>query len=392
MWTRIVAGLGGEVSAATLEAYRNAGSTVYDLLDRVQRQREEMQVSSRSPWGADRALQMQIAFAWNAFVLQTLGDELIRADYAADQATVGFLPRVTAEQVAALYEQVEPWVSRANQAASDPAYEPDVHLPAELPHWVEVEPCPRAHLIAMMAALGSIQGRATIAVGAFGDGQVPEEHRLRFGLVRQRMAEADTAADYAVRLAGGEPGGESLHEEVEKRVKAALEGYYVVGQMLAMPELVPMGRPRRDFSPRSPARRLPAPGHVGFDRWCLTDPLTRPRWQSDPKARRAVEKLWQRDPDPAATLAVRSAIDAALLRGDIATTRKHYYCCPWSAIYVVKRPVMLAGKRLRHLQQFTYDVSADEIGAGGRFRREIVVATFEATNRVDYGDPSSGSR
>jgi len=158
LWTPIVAGLHGEVSAETLEGYRRAGSSVYDLLDRVQRRRDEAKVAGCSPWQADRGLQFQIAFAWNAFVLQTLGDEFIRADYAADSSTVGFLPRVTAEQVAAFYHQVEPWVSRANQAASNPGYEPDVHLPAELPPWVEVEPCPRAHLAAMMAALRSIRG------------------------------------------------------------------------------------------------------------------------------------------------------------------------------------------------------------------------------------------
>src|SRR5215831_1939971 len=216
VWTRIVAGLHGEVSADALEGYRRAGASVYDLLDRVQRQRDGKKVSGRSPWDADRSLQFQIAFAWNAFVVQTLGDEFIAADYAADQSTVGFLPRVTAEQVAAFYHQVEPWVSRANQAATNPGYEPDLHLPAELPGWVEVEPCPRAHLVAMMAALESIRGRAMTAVGAFEDDSIPDQHRLRFGLVKQLIADSDTAADYASRLWAGDAAGQELHEEVEK--------------------------------------------------------------------------------------------------------------------------------------------------------------------------------
>jgi hypothetical protein len=255
VWTRIVAGLHGEVAAETLEGYRRAGASVYDLLDRVQRRREEAKVGGKSPWEADRGLRFQIAFAWNAFVLQTLGDQLIEADYAADSSTVGFLPRVTAEQVAALYHQVEPWVSRANQAASNPGYEPDVHLPAELPHWVEVEPCPRAHLTAMMAAVRSIRGRALIAVGAFQEDQVPKEHLGRVGLVRQRIADADTAADYALQLWAGDP-LRRLHEEVEQRIKTALEGYYVAGQMLAVPELVPAARrgPSLGVAPSAAAR------------------------------------------------------------------------------------------------------------------------------------------
>src|SRR5215831_5665728 len=270
VWTRIVAGLHGEVSADALEGYRRAGASVYDLLDRVQRQRDGMKVSGRSPWDADRSLQFQIAFAWNAFVLQTLGDEFIAADYAADQSTVGFLPRVTAEQVAAFYHQVEPWVSRANQAANNPDYEPDLHLPAELPPWAEVEPCPGAHLAAMMAAVKSIRGRAEIAVGSFGSGEVPEQHRHRLGLVRQRLADADTAADYAVQLWTGNAAQE-LHEKVENHIKVALEGYYLAGQMLAVCELAPAGSPvPRPGRTGGIPRPLAAPGGSGFDPWCLT--------------------------------------------------------------------------------------------------------------------------
>lgn len=387
VWTRIVAGLQGEVSAEGLEACRRAGSSVYDLLDRVQRQRDAANVGGRSPWDADRSLQLQIAFAWNAFVLQTLGDEFIQADYAADRSTIGFVPRVTAEQVAAFYHQVEPWVSRANQAASNPAFEPDVHLPAELPDWVEVEPCPRAHLAAMMAAVRSIRGRAEIAVGSFEAGEVPDAHRRRFGQVRQRIADADTAADYAQQLWARDTSQE-LHEQIELHVKKAVEGFYLAGQMLAMPELVPAPHRRARSAP--PIRPLPGPGSAGFDPWCLTDPRTRRQWQSDAMARKAIDDLWRWDPDPRSTLDLQAVIDAALARGDVERTRMQYFCCPWSAVYVVKRPFEIDGRRLRHLQHFTYDVSAEEIAEGGRFKREIVVSTFEPTDRIDYCDPTGG--
>jgi hypothetical protein len=38
----------------------------------------------------------------------------------------------------------------------------------------------------------------------------------------------------------------------------------------------------------------------------------------------------------------------------------------------------------------SYDVSAEEMGEGGQFKREIVVANFGTTNRVDCCDPSAG--
>lgn len=246
IWVRVVARLRREVSVEKLEAYREAGSSVYDLLDRVQQQRDEVKVG-RSPWDADRCLQFQIAFAWNAFVLQTLGDEFVEAG----QTVGGFLPRVTAEQAMAFYGQVESWISRANQASSNTAYVPDVHLPAHLlPLWVDVIPCPHTHLAAMLAAVKSIQGRAELAVGACVAAEVPVEHERRFGQVRQRIADANTAAEYARHLSEGDPAQE-LHAEIERYVRDALEGFYLVGQMLAMPELV---RPSNQPAPRDISR------------------------------------------------------------------------------------------------------------------------------------------
>jgi hypothetical protein len=394
IWTRIVAGLHGEVSAEALKGYRRAGTAVYDLLDRVQRQREEQKVSGCSPWDADRGLQFQVAFAWNAFVLQTLGDELMEA--AGEASMVGFLPRVTAEQVKALYSQVEPWISRANQAASNPDYVPDVHLPAELPGWVEVEPCPRAHLVAMVAALKAIKDRAAVAVGAFREDRVPHVHARRYAIVQQRLAGADTAAEYALDLwADDLP--QRLYEDVEKHIRAALEGYYLAGQMLAMPELVPSRRGERamlDPTPPRPADHRKqversmriGPGRPGFNRWCLTDPDAARRLRQESGARTAVRHLWRYDPDPQETLMVQYTIEAALARGDIERTAMHYHRCPWASVYLVKRPVWVGGKKLLQLQQFTFDVSAEGTDDGRPFTREILVSTFEPTGPVDDGD------
>jgi len=384
VWTRIVAGLHGEVPADSLEVYRLAGSTVYDLLDRVHREREEAKVGGGSPWAAARSLQFQIAFAWNAFVLQTLGDEFA----GAEQAAPGFLHRVTADQAATFYQQVEPWVSRANQAASNPDYESDVHLPAELPPWVEVEPCPRAHLAAMMAALRSIRGRAVLAIGAFDEGEVPEEYRQRFGLVRQRIAAADTAAEYAVQLWTGDQ-SKRMHELIEQQVTSALEGYYVAGQMLALPEVVPVnGLLDWGTSAARSTHELPAPGSPGFDPWCLTAPPVRDRVSGDESARRAIDELWRRDPNPRATLDFQARIDAALAAGMIERTKQHYHRCPWASIYVVLRPLQLSTMRLRQLQQFTYDVSAEDVDEGGAFRRRLLVSTFSTVHAADEGPPT----
>src|SRR6266496_689079 len=80
---------------------------------------------------------------------------LLAADYAEDPGTVGYLPRVTYEQVWSWFGAVEAWLSQARQAASNPDHDlsRELRLPADPAAWVEVEPparCPDAHLAAML--------------------------------------------------------------------------------------------------------------------------------------------------------------------------------------------------------------------------------------------------
>ena len=58
--------------------------------------------------------------------------------------------------------------------------------------------------------------------------------------------------------------------------------------------------------------------------------------------------------------------------------------------YVVKRPVRLAGKRLRVLEQFALDVSAEEMAETGTFVRRLVTGPFSTTDKIDYCDPEAG--
>lgn len=42
------------------------------------------------------------------------------------------------------------------------------------------------------------------------------------------------------------------------------------------------------------------------------------------------------------------------------------------------------------MQQFTLDVSGEELANGGAFRREILIGPFIPTDDVDYCDPTGG--
>ena len=200
-------------------------------------------------------------------------------------------------------------------------------------------------------------------------------------------AEADSVTSYGESLWSPEAVGE-VHEKAENSLRRGIGEYYRLGQLLAIPAL--LDRPEIAATPVT-GPRLPLPGQPGFDPWCLTDPDARSGWQRDPAARRAIDLLWRYDPDPAATLDIQSQIDAAAADRSVVLdpSVSHYFCCPWSAIYQVRRPVTIAGQRLRPMQQFTYDVSAEEIAGGGQFTRRLLPGPFHPTSKVDYCDPSA---
>ncbi len=58
------------------------------------------------------------------------------------------------------------------------------------------------------------------------------------------------------------------------------------------------------------------------------------------------------------------------------------------------------GRCLRPLQQFTLDVSAEEIAEGGEFKRDLLLGNFQPTKQIDYcimstnvsSTPPSGTR
>lgn len=319
LMTKLRSALHGEVAADEVKAYRRAGGLVFEDFLNAEKLREQMIGLGVSPWSAPVGQLSQLVCTWNAFVLQTLGEQLVAADYEADPGTVGYLPRVTAQQATIFLGEVETWHARAQRAAVERGYDVagECALPAPLPRWVAVEPCPRAHLTAMLATARAVRDRAEAALADFARAEVPAGDQARADQVRGMIASADSAVAYAESL-WTPKATERVHQRVEDSLKRGIETYYLAGQLLAMPGL--LDRPQvRVALINQP--RLALPGQPGFDPWCLTDPATRRRWRADPAVRRAIDLLWRNDPDPAATLTIQSQIDAALAEGILSPAR-----------------------------------------------------------------------
>ncbi|WP_420125632.1 hypothetical protein [Longimicrobium sp.] len=428
VWGRMVARLQGEVPATTLEAYRRASLQVFELMDQVEARRRAGAAGGLNPWTVPAATRAEFLCAWNAFALQTLGNDLLDADYAAVPVTAGFVPPITADQVLRFFSQVEAWVNRAQQARANPGYVLDVSVPADLPSWSRVKPVPTTHLRGLIHAMQAVADHASAAL-SFLPAEAPGEgeQQAQINRIHQLYASAQSKARYAADLHGAAPTRE-LHGRVEPHVRAAIELFYQVGQLIADPTLAtetavarpdprpapavaPPDPPRSPLVPAPPApphasdsaleawsaleewagphRRSALPGKPGFDLWALTDPVARHTLERDPEAKRALRKMWKMDPRPARTLAVHDEIRAAFGRGDIAyagngTTRVgHFHCCPWSPVFVARRKVSIGGTRVRAMEQFVYDVGWSH--AEGTFRRRIVVGAFQETSKVEYG-------
>lgn len=84
LMTRLAAAMHGEVAAVTVEAYRRAGASAYQDMIAADQVRADLAAAGTSLWSASAGPASQLLCTWDAFVLQTLGDELVEADYRAD--------------------------------------------------------------------------------------------------------------------------------------------------------------------------------------------------------------------------------------------------------------------------------------------------------------------
>ncbi|HEY3501246.1 MAG TPA: hypothetical protein VGN37_00510 [Actinocatenispora sp.] len=374
VFTRMRAALQGERNSATLAALRDAGTGVYEELAIVETRRDERRGAGTGPWDVEPDVASHELTTWNAYVLQTLGETLL----AAEHADSGFVPPATFDLAWRWLGQVQPWLSRARQARSNPSYDirTELSLPVEASPW-PTAPVPDSQLAALLDADEKLRPRAEYAVFTLDEAKRPPYRDDQVHRLRQFAAMAGSAADYArdLRASGSEP---TTTRIAAANLCFAVSAWYQIGQLAAFPDLLrglqlPRDRPR--FDPEQ------LPGGDEFDPWCLTDEATVDAWRADPGAARAIDALWAADPDPAATLQVKAELDQALAEGRIVRVFLPgkvtcFHRCPWSSLYEVRRAVTVAGRHFGVLQQFTLDVSAEEMYWGRPFVRRLVLGPF----------------
>ena len=242
-----------------------------------------------------------------------------------------------------MFELVGAWLGRAHQAAARATYVLDVSVPQPLPR-------PRAPrsvgvLKAMKQTLETVQARA-------GANLAERSADPIHGRLAPMMSGVQSALDSAGALSAP-----SVSDDVKAVLGQTLQGgldhAYQVGQLLAIPELLVKTEP---VAPApavhdSTTVGLFLPGDPGFDPWCLTDPIERREKQESQELTALIERFWEKDPEPAKTLAIQAEIAGALEQGaadfmprEMGPLTRRADGCPWPPILYAKASLVIAGK------------------------------------------------
>jgi hypothetical protein len=223
------------VDTEPLRAFLRAGNSVYDAIDAAEARRSELRSKGVDPWAYPPASAAALLCAWNAMVLQTLGESLAGGGaYAA----APLLPRPVFDQAWRVLSQVAGWMACAQRALADPNYRLDgTPLPADLPEWTDAV-SPPGYLRGLIEAADSISARCDVAVAAFTASAVNDPtHAADVAKVTGLVTQARAVGDYARSMVGPNA-DDRVRGEVQGRLHQALTLWFHLGQLLAVPALI----------------------------------------------------------------------------------------------------------------------------------------------------------
>lgn len=364
-----VRALNGQLPLPAIEAQRSAGPHIRRELDDAERVRQDLLDARTDPRYFPRSVAGRLLSAWNAYVLQTVGEHLLDT---VRYRTFGTVRAEVAGRILEFLGPADRWLYQARRAAADSSYrvEENVDLPAEPPAWPDQRYRPYPLSAAMAAAAQEIHATGDSILAGLARSLVPRGEDL-FAL-----QEILDQAAIAIQAEVGSQDESAFPASPAINLRYALRSLFLFGQAAAMPALL-------DTQDRATVVSLVSRVPPGIDPWRLTDPRQRNAWRSLPTARAAIERLRAGDTSPMMTAGVQAQIDAALRSGAIvfATDQNgerlgSFYRCPWPAIYEVRRPVTIGGTRLQPMKQFTFDVLGEAHSRGAPYARGIVVSVF----------------
>ncbi len=277
----------GAVNDATIQGYLRAASQLENVWQQVDDKVDELILQGLAPWEAYSRMGYALAFVRACRMNVVFVQELLKAETASDAANAGYLPKVTYDQALALSEHIEPTIEEALKAATNSHYHlaPST-LPLKLgPHIGSAyQSLPLSHLQGSIRAAQEMKDWTAGLLAKYELAlqapklPLPQAVSAHLEQMKSTLELGDfhlrTGVDMVGQISQGKV-AEALHQKAEGFLWEAMEGFYTVSQLVAMPDLHPRSaqhsapaRPPDQARPRIPtehpvqiqmAQKLPDP-------------------------------------------------------------------------------------------------------------------------------------
>ena len=388
--TRLRAMMQHEVLAADVEGLLRGSGQLEDLRQQIEAKRQEGELTHPGrPWETHREMGPALALFWVSQAFIAIARNMKEADEAFDPATIGYMPRVSHDQAMALLRQVGTYLALTSAALADPTRDLRQGLPIFLQPRIEADgPCPLAHLQGMLKAAQYLDNFAQVEVDRFaaavaiaetapGDAKRAAQHLK--GQLAEARSHLATATGAVLPILNGQPVDQPTHEEAENNLWECLSTYVVLGQLVAIPELLdqpaassPQQPRQRGHTPPPPPRGAGPRRISRSERWCLTDPAAHQRLRAEGRlgwAQDELEELWARKDDMLTAEEQQFLAETAALQRQGAISADSYLVeCPYNPVWTARRPVTILGRTLRAGSQFAYNHHGGKGGLITSFR------------------------
>lgn len=369
----------GEVSDANVHGYLQAATQIEEIWQQIDDKLTALIAQGIAPWDAYAQLSYPLAFIRAARTYQVFVRELLAADAADDPQTAGYLPQVTYDQANALCHQIQPNLEHAVQSFSNTTYVPDVVLPLILGPRIESEgqPCPLPHLQGMIAAAREVREWAAGLLAQYDNAinaspaQTPTAINGHRGALQGLLAQADSQLRFGTDLVGqvSQSGVSSqLHEEAETSLWNALQGFFLLNQVVASSQIFEASRKTPSALQRNNVyhdRRIrPA------DLWVVAAPSARSELRDTEFGTAEMNEMCEKMGGilSAGTQRYLDDVAAAEASGD-AIIIAAMANCPFEPLYRAQRPLEIAGASIPTGNEFHWNFHRGHIEVSPRFGR-----------------------
>ena len=374
----------GEVSDTNVRGYLSAASQIEEVWQDIDAQVKAAIDGGKPPWEAYAAQRYPLAFIRAARAYQVFIRELLAADAAADPATAGYLPRVTYDQANALCHHMQPNLQRAVAALHQPAYVPDAALPLTLGPRVETDgPCPIPHLQGIIAAAREVREWAAGLIAEYqlavssATSAAPAAITTHVQSLQALLAEADSQLRFGTDLVGqvSEVGATAeLHEQAENSLWEALDGFFLLNQAVAYPELLSQTTPsvdgKRGRGKRSQRKVFQDRRIRPSDLWRVAAPSARSDLRGTEFGTDEMKEMCEKMGGvlTAGAQQYLDDVEVAVARGD-AIMIAAMANCPFEPLYRARRHLSLAGAQIPAGHEFHWNFHRGHIESSPRFSR-----------------------